>query len=119
MRESDDLLGENGRAVAFPDAFPVSQGHALVVPRRHVESYFSLNADEQAAVWELAWAVRQQLEESLRPAGYNLGINDGFAAGQTVEHAHLHVIPRYEGDVEDPRGGVRWVIPERAAYWLR
>lgn len=108
---------ENRAAQALRDGFPVTEGHTLVVPRQHVASLFDLPAEEQAELWKLVTEVRVQLLEELRPAGFNIGVNDGQAAGQTVAHAHIHVIPRYNGDVADPRGGVRWVIPEKARYW--
>lgn len=108
---------ENSLAVAFEDGYPVSRGHTLIVPRRHIADYFSLGDDEQAALWALLPAVREILAKIHRPAGFNVGLNVGPAAGQTVGHVHLHVIPRYAGDVLDPRGGVRWVLPERADYW--
>jgi diadenosine tetraphosphate (Ap4A) HIT family hydrolase len=104
-------------AASFPDAFPISPGHTLVVPTRHVSDFFELSADEQHAVWQRVAEVRQRLAQELAPAGFNVGLNAGRAAGQTVPHAHVHVIPRYDGDVSDPRGGVRWVIPGRAAWW--
>jgi diadenosine tetraphosphate (Ap4A) HIT family hydrolase len=110
-----DLLAENALAVAFKDAFPVSPGHALIVPRRHVEGLFDLTAEEQAALWRLLPEVKARLDSRHAPAGYNVGVNVGEAAGQTVPHVHVHLIPRYAGDVEDPRGGVRWVVPPRAA----
>jgi diadenosine tetraphosphate (Ap4A) HIT family hydrolase len=106
-----------GAAASFPDAFPVSPGHTLVVPMRHVSDFFDLDADEQRAVWQQVAEVRLRLVEEFAPAGFNVGLNAGSAAGQTVPHAHVHVIPRYDGDVPDPRGGVRWVIPGRAAWW--
>ena len=109
------LEGES--AVAIPDGFPVTPGHTLVVPRRHVASLFELPADEQAAVWTLVARVRAVLLAELRPDGFTVGLNDGPSAGQTVMHAHVHVIPRRLGDVADPRGGVRWVVPDKAAYW--
>jgi diadenosine tetraphosphate (Ap4A) HIT family hydrolase len=112
-----DLLVENELAVAFKDGFPVNPGHALIVPRRHVADLFELTADEQAALWRLLPEVKQRLDARHAPAGYNVGVNVGAAAGQTVQHVHVHLIPRYAGDVDDPRGGVRWVLPERAAYW--
>jgi diadenosine tetraphosphate (Ap4A) HIT family hydrolase len=108
---------ENYCAVAFRDAFPVTEGHTLVVPRRHVASLFELSDEEQAAVWKLVALVRAKLARELNPDGFNIGVNDGAAAGQTVPHAHVHVIPRREGDVADPRGGLRWVLPARARYW--
>jgi diadenosine tetraphosphate (Ap4A) HIT family hydrolase len=104
-------------AVAFEDAFPVTPGHMLVIPRRHESDFFALSQEEQAAVLELARSVQASLRGSDGDGGLNIGLNIGAAAGQTVWHAHLHVIPRVEGDVDDPRGGVRWVIPSRAAYW--
>ena len=111
------LLASNAWAVAFFDAFPVSPGHALVVTRRHVASLFELSPDERAGVWALLEPTREAILAHHEPAGFNVGVNVGSAAGQTVAHVHVHVIPRYDGDVEDPRGGVRWVIPERADYW--
>ena len=107
----------SSHAVALRDGFPVSEGHTLIVPRRHVESVFDLETAELSSVWELVAAARKELTARLSPDGFTVGVNDGVAAGQTVEHAHVHVIPRFEGDVEDPRGGVRWVRPDRAAYW--
>ena len=104
-------------AVSFPDGFPVSPGHTLVVPIRHEASFFALTQDDQDDLWRLACEVRDDLTRRLSPDGFNLGINDGAAAGQTVAHAHLHVIPRFLGDVPDPRGGIRWVLPGTAAYW--
>lgn len=115
--QSDWLLS-NSFAFAIRDAFPVSPGHALIIPRREIASWFDASREEQLAMIELADGVRTLLDQSAHPPdGYNLGINSGLAAGQTVMHLHLHVIPRYRGDVADPRGGVRWVLPQRAAYW--
>jgi diadenosine tetraphosphate (Ap4A) HIT family hydrolase len=111
------LTAVRGHVVAFPDAFPVSRGHTLVVPRRHVTRMEGLEPDELRDLWLLGAEMCSKLERDLGAPGFNLGINLGRAAGQTVEHLHLHVIPRYEGDVEDPRGGVRWVLPHRARYW--
>lgn len=111
------FVSENAFAVAFLDAYPLSEGHCVVVPRRHEPDFFALTAEELGAVWTLASSVRQSINTSRVPNGYNLGVNVGRAAGQTVDHAHLHVVPRYHGDVSDPRGGVRWIIPARAAYW--
>lgn len=114
-----DLLAESELAVAFKDAFPVNPGHTLIVPRRHVAWLFDLDPDEQEALWRLLPEVKQRLDARHSPAGYNIGVNVGAAAGQTVGHVHIHLIPRYAGDVEDPRGGVRWVVPARAAYWAK
>jgi diadenosine tetraphosphate (Ap4A) HIT family hydrolase len=115
--ETSRILLESEYAVAFADGFPVAQGHTLVIPKRHVASLFELPDDEQAAVWALVARVRATLLAELHPDGFNVGLNDGSAGGQTVIHAHVHVIPRRHGDVADPRGGVRWVVPDKAAYW--
>jgi superfamily II DNA or RNA helicase/HKD family nuclease/diadenosine tetraphosphate (Ap4A) HIT family hydrolase len=101
---------------AFLDAFPVSPGHALIVPRRHVASWFDLTESERAALLGAVDAIRPLLVLDRPVDGWNIGVNVGSAAGQTVPHVHLHVIPRYHGDVPDPRGGVRFVVPERANY---
>jgi len=114
---SGPLDAENELAVAFADAFPLSPGHMLIIPRRHVEDYFALDEAEQAAIWQLVSQVRTRLDAERHPDGYNLGVNVGEAAGQTVAHAHVHLIPRYEGDVPDPRGGIRWLLAEKAKYW--
>jgi diadenosine tetraphosphate (Ap4A) HIT family hydrolase len=114
-----DVTVQNELAAAFPDAFPLNPGHTLIVPRRHEPDFLALSAEEQAAVWSLVELVRTRIERDHRPDGYNLGVNVGVAAGQTVGHAHLHVIPRYAGDAADPRGGIRWILPARAAYWQR
>ena len=112
-----NLVVANELAAAFPDAFPLGDGHCLIVPRRHEADFFALATEEQAAIWALVAAVRRHVEQTGVPDGYNIGINVGEAAGQTVAHAHLHVIPRYRADVPDPRGGIRWVIPAKARYW--
>lgn len=111
------IRDRNDWAVVVRDAFPVTPGHTLVIPTRHVASFFDTTAVEREALLSLLDKARKQLQAELRPDGYNIGINDGRAAGQTVGHLHIHLIPRYAGDRVDPRGGVRWVIPEKAAYW--
>jgi diadenosine tetraphosphate (Ap4A) HIT family hydrolase len=115
--EKSRIHAESELALAFLDAFPVTQGHMLVVPKRHVASLFDLSEDEQAAVWKVVTLVRDKLIADLKPDGFNVGINDGASAGQTVMHAHVHVIPRRKGDVADPRGGIRWIIADKAPYW--
>src|SRR5512139_3295677 len=107
----------NAWAVAIADAFPVSPGHTLIVPRRHVADLFDLSHDEQGGLWALLPLAKAAIDARHAPAAYNIGVNVGVAAGQTVPHVHVHLIPRYPGDVPDPRGGVRRVVPERAAYW--
>ena len=112
-----DFVALNDLAVAFHDAFPLNEKHCLVVPRRHEPDFLALTQEEQAAIWALVPVVRRHIEANGVPDGYNLGINVGAAAGQTVAHAHLHVIPRHLGDVPDPRGGIRWIVPAKARYW--
>jgi len=99
------------------DGFPVSPGHTLVIPKRHVATFFDITEEEQMAIGRAIQKAKIVLDQEFTPDGYNIGINNGEAAGQTVFHLHLHLIPRYEGDCEDPRGGVRWVLPEKAVYW--
>jgi diadenosine tetraphosphate (Ap4A) HIT family hydrolase len=104
------------RAIAILDEYPVTQGHTLVIPRRHAETYFDITPEEKLALWDLVDEVKQILEDLKQPDGYNIGINVGTAAGQSVMHLYIHVIPRYTGDMENPRGGVRHVIPEKGKY---
>ena len=112
------VLDSNDHAVAVADAFPVSPGHTLVIPKRHNSCYFELAMDEIAAVHELLCRMKTRLDETLNPAGYNIGINIGEAAGQTIGHLHVHLIPRFLGDIAEPRGGVRNVIPGKGPYQL-
>lgn len=114
---ADRIVHAGDHTIAVRDAFPVSPGHTLVIPRRHVASLFETTERERAELLSLLALARDLLEREYRPAGYNVGVNDGAVAGQTVMHLHVHLIPRYPGDREDPRGGVRWVLPDRAAYW--
>lgn len=109
-------VASNALAFAIRDRYPVSEEHTLVILRRHVATWFDATPEEQRALFELVDVVKRDLDASLRPAGYNIGINVGEAAGQTVFHLHVHVIPRYLGDVTDPRGGVRHVIPGKGNY---
>jgi diadenosine tetraphosphate (Ap4A) HIT family hydrolase len=111
------IILANDLAVAFRDAFPLSPGHTLIIPRRHAASFFDITKEEREAVFSLLDAAKKGLDAEHHADGYNIGINDGPAAGQTVGHLHLHLIPRYAGDQEDPRGGIRWIIPEKAKYW--
>lgn len=103
--------------VAFRDRYPVNPGHTLIVPRRHIATWFDASEDERRELWRALDEVRASLDSERPAQGYNVGFNAGVAAGQTVFHAHVHLIPRFSGDVEDPRGGVRHVIPQRARYW--
>jgi diadenosine tetraphosphate (Ap4A) HIT family hydrolase len=110
-------VAENELAFAIRDGFPVSLGHTLVIPKKVSPTWFDMSKNEQRAVLELAEEVKKSLDENFYPDGYNIGVNIGKAAGQTVMHVHLHVIPRYFGDMEDPRGGVRHVIPAKGNYF--
>ncbi len=111
------ILAENDHAVLIRDAFPVSAGHSLVIPKRHLGSFFDTSDTERRSLLELLGEAKRRATAEFSPEGFNIGINDGAAAGQTVPHLHIHLIPRFAGDVPDPRGGVRWVIPGKADYW--
>ncbi|NBT56243.1 MAG: HIT family protein [Betaproteobacteria bacterium] len=111
------VIDEKATAIAIRDGYPVSPGHTLLIPKRHTGSFFDLSTLERDDLLALLDRAKSVLDAELQPQGYNIGINDGAAAGQTVPHLHLHLIPRFEGDLPDPRGGVRWVIPAKAKYW--
>jgi len=110
------LLWQSDLVVAIADGYPVSPGHTLVIPRRHVATWFDASPWEQQEIWRAIGELKARFDAEYQPAGYNIGINVGAAAGQTVMHLHVHLIPRYDGDMTDPRGGVRGVIPERQKY---
>ena len=112
-----EILATHELAVAVSDSFPLTRGHALVVPRRHVASFFELTAEERQAMLDLLERAKAVIDSKYAPDAYNIGVNDGAAAGQTVMHVHMHLIPRYKGDADDPRGGVRWIFPRKADYW--
>ena len=111
------VILESEKTLTFFDAYPVTEGHALVIPKRHVKSIFDLTPEDLAVLWLQVEAVRKLLSERFTCDAFNIGVNDGEAAGQTVSHGHIHVIPRRTGDVVDARGGVRWVIADKAKYW--
>ncbi len=111
-----DLLGANSLCIAFYDTKPLNPGHVLIAPYRHEPDFLSLSPPERNAILRMAAELRSQLDEEYRPDGFNLGVNVGGAAGQTIGHAHLHLIPRYWGDVLDPTGGIRCLIPEPTRY---
>lgn len=117
--QPERVVFSNDLVVVIRDGFPVSPGHTLVIPRRHVGSFFDLTTEERIAMLESLDLAKTNLEDEYLPNGYNIGINDGQAAGQTVMHLHMHLIPRYTGDQPDPRGGVRWVFPDKADYWSK
>ena len=112
----DRWVAQNALAFALRDLHPVTEGHTLVIPKRLVVDFFETTDEERLALFALVDEVKRALDATLRPDGYNVGFNAGEAAGQTVFHLHLNVIPRYRGDVEDPRGGIRHVIPGRGNY---
>ena len=114
---AERIIDSNEFGVTIRDGYPVSPGHTLVIPKRHIGSWFEITSDEQLALLDLLARTKTVLQDELNPDGYNIGINDGPAAGQTVPHLHIHLMPRYKEDQGDPRGGVRWIIPEKAKYW--
>ena len=117
--DSTCIIASNAHAYAICDGYPISVGHALILPKRHIASLFETTSEERNALLDLLANVKTELIIKHKPDGFNIGINDGLAAGQTVMHLHIHLIPRYAGDTEDPRGGVRWIMPEKAPYWKK
>jgi len=112
----EDVVLEGELVYARRDSYPVSPGHLLIIPRRHVADFFETTGAEKAEVFAMVDRAREWLMREFSPDGFNIGVNCGAAAGQSVMHVHLHVIPRYRGDMSDPRGGVRGVIPARQKY---
>ncbi|WP_324780826.1 HIT family protein [Thiobacillus sedimenti] len=115
--EPHRIVAEDERAVAYRDGFPVSLGHTVIIPRRHFATLFEATEAEQLALFGMLAQAKEVLDRLHQPDGYNIGINHGQAGGQSVPHLHIHLIPRYRGDKEDPRGGVRWILPDKAKYW--
>ena len=111
-----EKIVENSHAYAVYDGYPVSKGHALVIPKREVAEIFDLNNEEYSSCFDLVKKVRDLLTKKYNPDGFNIGVNCGESAGQTVFHAHIHIIPRYKDDVPNPRGGVRNIIPGKGDY---
>ena len=109
----------NEHAYSARDSYAVSPGHTLVIPRRHVASFFDLMPEEINACMELISGERRLLDQEFKPDGYNIGVNIGAAAGQSIFHVHIHIIPRYQGDVDNPQGGIRHVIPKKGHYTRR
>lgn len=114
--QPEKMIAQNDLCFAMKDDFPVSAGHVLIIPKRHVADYFDLTDEEIAAMQTMMRDIKSRLDAELSPDGYNIGVNVNAAAGQTVFHVHMHLIPRYAGDVPEPRGGVRGVIPEKKEY---
>ncbi len=111
-----DIIAENEYALAFFDKFPVNKGHTLIIPKRHIANYFDLTEQEQISIRSLIQQVKDNLDSEYSPDGYNIGVNINESAGQSIFHVHIHVIPRFKGDVEEPKGGVRGVIPAMQGY---
>ncbi|HXY53598.1 MAG TPA: HIT domain-containing protein [Nitrospirota bacterium] len=114
---SDKIIAEDRLSFTVRDTLPVSPGHTLILPKRHIASIFEATKEEVAVLWKALQQARSELLKEFSPDGFNIGINDGLAAGQTILHLHIHLIPRYKGDMPDPRGGIRWIFPEKAVYW--
>lgn len=114
--EKKRIVIESKLSIAFNDMFPVNTGHILIVPKRHIADYFELSSIEKNDIWNLVDKVKLLIEKDYKPNGFNIGINIGETAGQTIFHCHIHLIPRYSGDVDFPEGGVRGVIPNKQKY---
>lgn len=110
-------VGETPLTITVRDGSPLTPGHMLILTRRHIGSFFETTDRERQELLEALARAKEVLAQEYAPDGYNIGINDGAAAGQTIEHLHIHLIPRYAGDCDDPRGGIRWIKPEKARYW--
>lgn len=116
LNEERELVTETTDTFSIYDKYPVNPGHTLVIPKRVISDYFDLSEKEQRSCWAVVDKVKSILKKHYNPDGFNIGINIGVAAGQTIPHVHIHVIPRYTHDMDDPRGGVRNVIPSRGNY---
>ena len=116
LAEKKEVLSENDNFFTKWDNFPVNTGHILVIPKRHIASFFELVDTEIKSLFRAIARAKQIVEFEFQPAGYNIGVNDGQAAGQTIFHLHIHLIPRFKGDVADPEGGIRNIIPGKGKY---
>ena len=113
----EKIVAQNAHTFTVRDTLPVSPGHTLILPKRHIASIFEATKEEVAALWAAVQQAKSELLKEFAPDGFNIGINDGLASGQTILHLHIHIIPRYKGDMPDPRGGIRWIFPDKAKYW--
>jgi len=113
---SREIIAESELAFAIYDKYPVNKGHTLIIPKRHCSSYFELTPEEQASCWQMVNELKTVMTEKYNTDGFNIGININEEAGQTIPHVHIHLIPRYKGDIDQPEGGVRGVIPEKRLY---
>ena len=114
--EKEKIILENEVSFAVFDEFAVSKGHIIFMTKRHVKDFFETTREERIAIFELIDEAKKMIDKKYNPSGYNIGMNCGVSAGQSVMHIHVHLIPRYDGDVENPRGGVRGVIPNKKNY---
>jgi len=114
--KSKETIAETEHALLVTDTYPASPGHCLVVPKRHFKTYFECTEAENKDFRKLILRAKEYAEEHYSPDGFNIGCNNELAAGQSVFHLHIHIIPRYKGDVENPKGGVRWVVPKNSQY---
>ncbi|MCF8309187.1 MAG: HIT domain-containing protein [Bacteroidales bacterium] len=111
-----EFITESAMVYSILDSFPVTKGHALVIPKKHIPNYFDLSVNRQQSIWIVVNRVKEILEERYKPEGFNIGFNVNEPAGQSIFHTHIHLIPRYRGDMDNPKGGVRHVIPEKGKY---
>lgn len=114
--DKNRVIAENNLAFAIYDAFPVNEGHMLIIPKRHFDNFFDASEEEAAAIYALLHECKKIIDEDYHPTGYNIGVNIGSDGGQTVMHLHVHLIPRYKGDVENPKGGIRRLKPQLVYY---
>ncbi|MCF7885625.1 MAG: HIT family protein [Candidatus Marinimicrobia bacterium] len=115
-KKSSEAVVENEMAYAIFDEYPVNKGHMLIIPKRHFDNYFDATKKEYLAIQDLSHECKNIIDEKYSPDGYNIGVNIGYEAGQTIMHLHIHLIPRYKGDIEDPRGGVRKIKEQLVEY---
>jgi diadenosine tetraphosphate (Ap4A) HIT family hydrolase len=116
LLDQNAIIYENELCVVFEDGFPVSKGHCLIVPKRHIPTYFEATLEEKKMIDDAIMVMKSRIDQQYCPDGYNMGINNGQASGQTIFLLHVHLIPRYNGDVTNPKGGVRGVIPTKQHY---
>ncbi|MFW6016933.1 MAG: HIT family protein [bacterium] len=114
--KKNKIIKENELSIAVFDKYPVNEGHILIITKRHIKDYFDASKEEKRSLFNLMEKCRELLDDKFKPDGYNIGLNCGIAAGQTIMHLHLHLIPRYKDDIADPTGGIRGVIPEKRIY---
>jgi len=115
-QNDSNRIVDNQYFFARYDNFPLNDGHCEIIPKEHIVSFFDLTSEQIKSFYSLITAVKEIIDKKFNPDGYNIGVNDGKAAGRTQDHLHIHLIPRYIGDVENPRGGIRHIIPSRADY---